>query len=85
MQEGNGVARAGRYEKNALYYVVHNMLLLLWFQRKKNTTHAHNAILQFILKVILVQILQSCLKPSKLANWLLEKGLLYNKRSPFNY
>ena len=45
MQKGNGVARAGRYEKNALYYVVHNMLLLLWFQKKKNTTHAHNAIL----------------------------------------
>ena len=56
MQEGNGVARAGRYEKNALYYVVHNMLLLLWFQRKKNTTHAHNAILQFIFRLILVQI-----------------------------
>ena len=52
MQEGNGVARAGRYEKNALYYVVHNMLLLL----QKNTTHAHNAILQFILRLILVQI-----------------------------
>ena len=47
MQKGNGVARAGRYEKNALYYVVHNMLLLLWFQRKKkhhSCTQCHFAI-----------------------------------------
>ena len=67
MQEGNGVARAGRYEKNALYYVVHNMLLLLWFQRKKkhhSCTQCHFAIYFEInpCSNIYTNQLQSCLK-----------------------